>query len=179
MRYNISEVMNKKYPLRQSVRIILINDVDELLLMCINDPLTKPIGERYKGPFWTPIGGQIKANETILDAAIRELYEETGMSKKDVVFGPFIWFGEFNLEVHGIPTHIEEKFIVARAKKKKLTQINFEKHETSIVKHLAWFSLNQIINIEETVYPVLLLEYLPDIIAGNYPKKPFNINMTI
>ena len=44
------------------------------------------------GRFWFPIGGEIEPGEEFMDAAIRELKEETGLEQQDVVFGPKVWF---------------------------------------------------------------------------------------
>ena len=59
------------YPVRSAVRIVLLNDADELLLMCMDDPTITSINERYGGHFWTLIGGEIEPYETIRDAAER------------------------------------------------------------------------------------------------------------
>lgn len=167
--------MNLNYPIRNSVRIILLNDQNELLLMCIDDPRTKQIGEEYKGRFWTLAGGEIENGEDIEKTAIRELAEETGLSEKDIELGPVVWTGELDLILYGKPTHIKEKYIVARTKKKDVSITNLTEEEIGVVKELAWFSLNQITNSKETIFPTLLSQYLPDIIKGDYPKKPLEI----
>lgn len=169
--------MNNNYPVRQNIRIILLNDINELLLMCIDDSKIKSIRGKYKGRFWTPIGGQIEANETVLEAAEREVFEETGISREDIEFGPVIWFGEFDLILYGKPTHMKQKFIVARTKQKTISLNNLTQDESGKVKHLAWFSLDRIKSSGEIIYPILLPDYLPDIIAGKYPKEPFEINL--
>ena len=172
-------MMNMNYPVRNSIKIILLNDDDELLLMCIDDPKKRSIGGEYKGPFWQLIGGQIEANETVLEAAVREVFEETGMSKEDIEFGPLVWFGELDLILYGKATHIKQQFIVARTKQKTVSLANLTQGETKVVKHLAWFSLDCIDNSGEIIYPVLLPDYLPDIIAGKYPEEPFEINLAV
>ncbi len=167
------------YPVRHSVKIILLNDADELLLMCMDDPKIKSIGAEYKGHFWTLIGGEIEANETVLDAAIREAFEETGMSKEDIEFGPLVWFGEFDLVMHDIPTHIKQQFIVARTKWRTFSLTNLTQYETEVVKYLEWFSYDRIANSGEQIYPVLLPNYLQDIIVGKYPEEPFEIDLAV
>jgi 8-oxo-dGTP pyrophosphatase MutT (NUDIX family) len=171
--------MNNSYPVSESIKIILLNDADELLLMLVDDPKTMSIGGEYKGPFWNLVGGRIEENETVLEAAEREVYEETGIGKKDIQFGPVVWFGEFVLILHGHPTHIYQRFIVARTKQKKLSLANLTQDEPKMLKNLSWFSLGRIINSREIIYPVLLPNYLPDVIAGKYPKEPFEINLAV
>lgn len=169
--------MNNNYPVRQGVRIILLNEANELLLMCIDDSKIRSIGGKYEGIFWVLIGGEMEANETVLDAAEREVFEETGIGRDNIKFGPIVWFGEKDLILYGKPTHIKEKYIVARTNKTTLSLANLVAHEAQIVKHLEWFSLKKITNSREIIYPVLLPKYLPDIIAGKYPKEPLEINL--
>ena len=37
--------------------------------------------------------------------------------------------------------------------------------------------MDQIRNSEEVIFPVLMPEYLPDIISGNYPSSPLEIDL--
>jgi 8-oxo-dGTP pyrophosphatase MutT (NUDIX family) len=165
------------YPVRQSIKIILLNDADELLLMCMDDPKTMSIDGGYRGHFWTLIGGQIEANETVLEAAIREVFEETGICKEEIQFGPLVWFGEFDMILHDIPIHIRQQFIVARTKRRSFSLTNLTQDETEVVKYLEWFSYDRILNSGEQIYPVLLPNYLQEIIAGKYPEEPLEIDL--
>ncbi len=165
----------RKYPVRRSVRILLLNNNDELLLMCIDDPKTKSIGEKIGKPFWVSIGGAIEESETVFEAAVRELYEETGLTKKDIDFGPVVWRREIDIILYGKPSHIKEKYVVVRSKNTNVSVTKLTAEETNIIKHLRWFSLDQIAKSSDTFYPELLLKYLPDIIAGKFPKEPIDV----
>ena len=167
--------MTIKYPIRDSVRIILLNDKNELLLMCIDDPRTKLIGEEYRGRFWVMIGGGIEENETIGEAAFREILEETEINKNEVKLGPVVWLRELDLILYGKAAHIKEKYIVAITQKNKITSTNLTKDEIGIVKKIKWFSLSQIIAFKETIYPVSLTKHLPNILSKNYPDPPIII----
>ena len=166
------------YPVRNTVKVVLLNDADELLLMCMDDPTITSIGEESSGPFWTLIGGEIEPDETIRVAAEREVLEETGLKKEDVEFGPIVWFGELDLMLYGKPTHIRQDFIVARTKRRDISLANLTGYEKEVVKRVSWFSLDRIIHRSEVVHPVVLPNYLPDIIAGKYPEKPLEIDLT-
>ena len=165
------------YPTRNAVKIVLLNDANELLLMCMDDPAIRSIGVAYSGPFWTLIGGEIESDETIRDAAEREVREETGLTPEDVEFGPQVWFGELDLILYGEPTHIRQEFLVARTRRRNVSLANLTEAEKKVVKQLSWFSLDRLINGGEVVHPVRLPEYLPDVIARKYPKEPFEINL--
>jgi len=65
-----------------AVGVLVFNNLGEVLL-----------GERYsafgKGMFAIP-GGKLERKETFIDAAIREVDEETGLKNKDIIFGRYI-----------------------------------------------------------------------------------------
>lgn len=77
--------------------IIILNKEKTQLLFCkrANDP--------YKG-LYNFVGGKLEDNENSLDAAYRELYEETGITKLDtklVSFMDFIWhIHKIHMEVY-------------------------------------------------------------------------------
>ena len=165
------------YPVRNAVKVVLLNEADELLLMCIDDPSITSIGAEYRGRFWTLIGGEIEPSETIWDAAEREVFEETGLTRDVIEFGPHVWFGELDLILYGMPTHIRQEFVVARTRRRNVSLANLTDAEKKVVKQVAWFSLDRIIKSSDVIHPVRLPEYLPDVIAGKYPENPFEINL--
>lgn len=164
-------------PVKKSIKVLLLNDKNEILLMCADDPKTVSADGKYYGRFWFPIGGGIEEGESIVDAAIRELYEETGLRKEEFELGPVVWFGEFDLTLVGILTRMKETFIVAKAKRTNVSLTKLDDWEKKVVKGIAWFSLEEIKNSLDVIFPVLLGEYLPDIIAGKYPEKPIEIDL--
>jgi len=145
--------------------------------MCADDPKTTTIEGKYHGQYWFPIGGEIEVNESIQEAAIREIYEETGIVNEEIELGPIVWFGEFDLILNSVPTRLKQRFIVAKTKQNSVSLTNLTQSEQAIVKKLAWFSLEKIKNSEEIIYPVVLAEYFPDIISGKYPKIPLEIDL--
>ena len=92
------------------------------LIVVFNEDLTKTLfciraKEPYKG-LYNFVGGKVERNESNDDAAYRELYEETGISTKDIKLDHFMDLNYFkyqnNLQVYyGILNHevnlIEEK----------------------------------------------------------------------
>jgi len=163
---------------RNSIKVLLLNDDNELLLICIDDPQTTTVKGEYHGRFWDLIGGEIESYESIQEAALREIYEETGITKKEIELGPIVWVGELDLVLAGTLTHLKQRFIVARTKQKNVSLANLTQAEQAVVKKVAWFSLEEIKNSTEVIYPVLLPQYLPDIISGKYPEQPLEIDLT-
>ncbi len=162
---------------RNNVKVILLNEANELLLIYVDDPKTTTIDGTYHGPFWCFVGGGIEEGESLQKAAIREIYEETGIGQEDIALGPIVWSGTFDFVRIGVPTHMEEQFIVARTKKTDVDPVGLTIWEKSVIKKMKWFSLDEIKNCKQVIYPVVLPEYLPDILAENYPKKPIEIDL--
>lgn len=160
-----------------SIRIILLNNNDELLLMRAEDKSTTRPDGKYNGHFWFLIGGEQENNETIEETAKRELYEETGLKKEDYSLGPVVWQGEFDLILSGKLRHMKQKFIVARTSNDNVDLFNLTQPEKNVITDIKWFSLNDIKKCNEVIYPVLLPKYLPDIINNSYPAEPLTIDL--
>ena len=168
--------MNKK----NTVRILLVNDKNQLLLMRVVDPSTTRLDKKTRPAFWCTIGGKIEADETIEQAAIRELFEETGYTINDVKLGPIVWYGLHQMIISGEHVELNEKFIVAHTTTdKQVLQDNFTQNEKSVVTHLEWLSLNDIINHSEAIFPAVLKTHLASILANKYPFEPEWVDLSL
>ena len=87
---------------RRTIRILLLNAKQELLLMRVVDPTTTALDKKSRGAFWCTIGGKIEANENIENAMYRELFEETGLLPQDVEVGPTVWYGTHRMIISGV-----------------------------------------------------------------------------
>lgn len=151
-------------PIRKTVRVLLLNSENSLLLMCIEGlDISTPDGKKLHR-FWQTIGGTQKANESIEQTALREIYEESGIPDSDIILGPIVWQGTIHMIVKGILTQYNETFIVAKTKRNNVSLHNLTCDEKKVVKKIQWFALDDIKNISEKIFPAQLYDYLSDII---------------
>ena len=165
---------------RKTVRILLINQDKQLLLMRVIDPTTTGTDKKPRSAFWCTIGGKIESDETVEQAASRELFEETGLTQEDVKLGPIVWYGLHQMIISGNHVELDEKFIVANlTSNKQVTQDNFTENEKSVVTHLEWLSLADIVNYSEPIFPAILKTELADILNVNYPVAPKWVDLAL
>ena len=172
--------MDKKIEVRNSVKLILLNRDNELLLMSTCDKEIYRKEKNHKERFWQMIGGKIEEKESLKEAAYRELFEETGLKREQVYIKAPVWYGEVDLMIHGKLTRVKQSFVLARTLMRDVSLINLTDEEKEVCTTLKWFSLEEIKSCPDTIYPVLLTEsrYLPAILRGNIPKNIIPIDLT-
>ncbi|WP_170323657.1 NUDIX domain-containing protein [Cryptosporangium phraense] len=73
-------------PWRLSGRLLVLDPQDRLLLVRSRDPGYPELGE-----WWEVPGGGVDPGETTVEAALRELREETGVALEPSTVGPAVW----------------------------------------------------------------------------------------
>jgi 8-oxo-dGTP pyrophosphatase MutT (NUDIX family) len=165
-------------PIRNAVRVLLLHD-DKLLLMCMEGfDISTAEGTRNHR-FWCTVGGALEPRESIQEAALREIYEETGIKPEEVTVGPVVWCGEVDLVWKGTLIHFRESYIVVKTNQFAASLCKATLDEQETVKKFEWFSLDQIRTSTEVIFPICLVEHLQPILAGDYPPEPVVINLKL
>lgn len=101
-----------------------------------------------KGGFWQSVGGVVEKNETLLEAAFREVFEEAGIKKEQVMRViedvHFFTYNTHYLTGKPIP---EEKEHVFALEVKPDTKISIEHNPCNEHEDFGWFSLEEALNI--------------------------------
>jgi 8-oxo-dGTP pyrophosphatase MutT (NUDIX family) len=133
--------------IRRAVRVLPVNsDGAVLLLRCVNPA-------QQSAPFLITVGGGIEAGESERDAAVRELWEETGMlSAPESLMGPiheesfsFVWDSEL------VTQH--QNYYAMAASDATVVFDNLEEIEVASVIGHGWWTAAQLGECPDLVLP--------------------------
>jgi 8-oxo-dGTP diphosphatase len=144
---------------RPSSRLLVIDENNRVLLFRFVHKLGPLAGDEY----WATPGGGLEEGESFLDAARRELFEETGI-RVDAV-GPEVADREFVLQLgDGERVLAEERFFVVRVAGQTLSRDHWTPEEIEVMIEHRWWSVEELMSTEETVFPKTLVAMLERIL---------------
>lgn len=151
--YNPSRPLN-----RVSARVILLDDADRVLLFRGSDPHLP--GDR----FWFTPGGGVEAGEDLVEAAQRELTEETGLRLPRAAFHGPVWWRRSRFTFAGMDYEQTEYFFVARPPTDgpALHHDGFTEDERSYIQGEEWWVADDLAATGDVVYPVQLTSRLAE-----------------
>ena len=130
---------------RQAVRVLPVDPAGRvLLLQCV-----KP--DAPQDPFWVTIGGGLEAAETVREAAVRELWEETGIrADPAALWGPV---GAETVEFTWPPYAIEQHqtYYLLDVEDTAVTFAHLEEVEVATTLSHHWWSLEELRSTSEHV----------------------------
>lgn len=137
---------------RRAMRVILVDTDDRLLLFRDSDPGLNPVPT-----FWITPGGGVDPGEADLEAAVREVEEETGLviSQDDLV-GPIAE----RVVVHGysdVVTTQEERFWFVRCAPFEVSTAGHTEEELAKMTVHRWWTRAELEVTAEEVWPRALL----------------------
>jgi 8-oxo-dGTP diphosphatase len=154
---------------RPTARVLLLDPSDRILLMkgrLPSDPAAPGA--------WFTVGGGVEPGETVLQAAAREIVEETGLT--DARLGPVVWRGERILRDRDQrPLRFVEHYILARSAGGELSRAGWQALEREFVDDMRWWTLDDLAACSEPVFPSGLAARLADLVAGRIPKTPLRL----
>jgi 8-oxo-dGTP pyrophosphatase MutT (NUDIX family) len=150
------------------VRIVLISPAGRVLLIRYQDRRTalEPI-------FWLTPGGGVDPGETLVQAARRELLEETGVG--DAELGPIVWYDEPMVTYLGERFQLLQSYFVARCGAETLSSDGWTELEREVIREMRWCAPEELRGFTERIYPTRIADLLPDVIEGLYPETPIRL----
>jgi len=151
---------------RITARVLLFDPQGRILLMKGRLPHAPDApGE------WFTVGGGVEPGESVLQAAAREIVEETGFA--GVELGQAVWMREVEAATRrGDPVLVRETYVLARCAGGDPCRDGWDAREQSLIDDIRWWSLEEIHAAEETFHPQDAARLLADILAGNIPETP-------
>jgi 8-oxo-dGTP pyrophosphatase MutT (NUDIX family) len=158
--------MNAMYRSRPVARVLLIDNRDRVLLFDSQLAYTR---------VWLTPGGALNPEETGEQGALRELWEETGLS--DVPLSLCVWTTQFRFRYEGITYDQSERYYVARVESWDISNDHWEHTEHYEIQEHRWWSLEEIASSNEEFRPQALAALLPPVLAGDYPAAPIPVQI--
>ena len=147
---------------RTSARVVLLDDDGAVLLFCGSDPASD---DGSAPRWWFTIGGAAQPGETLTEAAVRELAEETGLrvAPGDMI-GP-VWRRDAVIDFNGSVIRSEEMFFVHRTARFEPSASGRTALERRYIHGHRWCDatmIGELVAKGETVYPLQLGELLSE-----------------
>ncbi|OBA88508.1 exopolyphosphatase, partial [Mycobacteriaceae bacterium 1482268.1] len=102
---------------RTSARVVLLDEQGAVLLFCGSDPAFRDGSDGPAPRWWFTVGGAAQPGETLTEAAVRELAEETGLRVVPTeMIGP-VWRRDAVIDFNGSVIRSEEMFFVHRTRR--------------------------------------------------------------
>lgn len=160
----MSETSSPKPPERPTARVLLFDALDRILLMKGRLP-----GAGDRPGAWFTVGGGVELGETLVQAAAREIREETGIV--DFVLGPAVWRREGMMRMPE-PTLCRESYIVARCAGGDPVRDGWNAMEREFIDDIRWWTLAELQATRDRVFPPGLADRLRPLLAGRLPTEP-------
>ncbi|MEQ5841412.1 NUDIX domain-containing protein [Paraburkholderia acidicola] len=133
---------------RPSARLLIVTPKRQILLFRFVHRTGVLAGKIY----WATPGGGVEQGETFVDAAIRELREETGIHEAQV-FGP-VDRREVPLQLpDGERVLAVEQYFVVNTDTESISRDGWTADEIDVMADHRWWSREELSTTTETIYP--------------------------
>lgn len=157
---------------RSAVRLVVLAADQRVLLFHTRDPCYPELG------FWWELpGGGIDTGETYLDAAVRELREETGIVVAPSQVGQPTWRRRASFR-HRKVRRLQDEVVVAvrlPGPGPAVEDSGREEYEKEDYFDFRWWPVTEVIGSVERFYPGRLPTLLRPLLAGQAVDEPFEL----
>ncbi len=132
---------------RQTARVLPVDAADRALLLHGWDP------HRPEDPFWFTIGGAADEGESLRDAAVRELYEETRISVIPEHLGEPIAQNEIEFFWGGHRIAQGQTFFAVAVTSQEVSLEGLDEWERATTDKYGWFTADELADGERSAHP--------------------------
>jgi 8-oxo-dGTP pyrophosphatase MutT (NUDIX family) len=151
---------------RLTARVVLLDPADRVLLMKGRLP------SRPQGPgAWFTLGGGAEPGESVLEAALREVREETGFL--EVTFGPVLWLREGVMRLaDDEEVLMKEHYVLARCPGGEPSRAGWDANERRLIDDIRWWTHGDLAATSDRVFPSGFAGLLSEALTGPLPAEP-------
>jgi 8-oxo-dGTP pyrophosphatase MutT (NUDIX family) len=132
---------------RRAGRVLVLDPADRVLLLQGFDPA------RPEHRFWFTIGGGAEPGESLVQAAARELREESGITAEPAALGQAIWHRTAEFSFDGQRYRQEEEYFLLRTGAVEITLDGLEEVEQQTVTAHRWWGAEELAASGESFVP--------------------------
>jgi 8-oxo-dGTP pyrophosphatase MutT (NUDIX family) len=156
---------------RRSARVLLLDGADRLLLFRFHFNR----GEPDSGRRWLTPGGGVDEQESLPQAAVRELREETGLVVGPEELGPLVATTSGYADLGWAAGVFRDDFFVHRVSAHKVDVSGLEAREQTQITGHRWWTAEELSSTTEIVHPFGLAALMADLLAGRIPEEPVRL----
>ncbi|MCL3862311.1 NUDIX hydrolase [Actinotalea sp. K2] len=148
-------------PHRRGARVVLLDDADRVLLVRGHDM------DQPERSWWFTVGGGIDPGETAREAAVREVFEETGLLvTAGALLGP-VWTRSAVFDFLRRTVRQDEEFFLARVEAPgALSTTGWTEVERGFVDEVRWWDLAELALVAQEVFPSGLAGLVAGLLDG-------------
>ena len=154
--------------LRPTARVLLVDDRDRTLLFLM-------VSEDFGDTFWFPPGGALEGDESHVQAAARELTEETGWAEP--VIGPLIGYRRHLVTWTGVHYDSREQWFLSRVPSLTVDTAGFTEEERLEMLESRWWSVDELRATADRLVPTNVADLLEQILTDGPPAEPIELPM--
>lgn len=158
---------------RRTARTLVIDDQRRVLLFHIDDQRKIHPNLPEMVIYWLTPGGGIEPDERVEQAALRELWEETGIQVAAV--GPCVWHYQRVLHFSAEPVQLDEHFFLVHVPACEVSMANMLPYEQQTHRAFRWWTLDELAQSADAFLPPDLPRLLPPLLDGQIPTTPIEL----
>jgi 8-oxo-dGTP pyrophosphatase MutT (NUDIX family) len=151
---------------RPTARLILVDPGHRVLLFGGQDP---------RGRFWLTPGGGVHRGETLTQAAVRELAEETGVTISEADLGPVVATSSGLWAANGVQFFGADSFFLVRTGDVVIDTSGQEERERSVTTEHRWWTAAEISASPDYFLPRELAGLLETLVRDGVPELPVRL----